>query len=94
MFLEHWLLRFVAASAELRLIVEDFVKWLGNGRPPRATYWALKSGRLIALEKQPRIRPVGVGETWRWMMVKFVLVDTASQAKEACSTYQLYSRTE
>ena len=88
-FLEHWLLRFVAASAELRLIVEDFVKWLGNGRPPRATYWALKSGRLIALEKQPRIRPVGVGETWRWMMVKCLLRVAGPEAKPACGTTQL-----
>ena len=32
--LQHWLLRFGAASAELRLIVGDFVEWLENGRPP------------------------------------------------------------
>ena len=34
MSLHHWLQRFSAASAELRLIVGDFVEWLGNGRPP------------------------------------------------------------
>ena len=32
--LQQWLMRFGAASAELRLIVGDFVEWLGNGRPP------------------------------------------------------------
>ena len=32
--LQHWLLRFGATSVELRLIVGDFVKYLGNGRPP------------------------------------------------------------
>ena len=62
MSLQHWLLRFGAANAELRLIVGDFVEWLGNGRPPWAVYRALTSGRLIALEKQPGIRPVGVGK--------------------------------
>ena len=31
---QHWLLRFGAASADLRMIVGDFVEWLGNGRPP------------------------------------------------------------
>ena len=31
---QHWLLRFGAASAEMRLIVWDFVEWLRNGRPP------------------------------------------------------------
>ena len=64
--LQHWLLRFGAASWELRVIVGDFVEWLGNGRPPWDAYRALMSGRLIALDKQPRIRPVRVGETW-WL---------------------------
>ena len=32
--LQHWLLRFGVASGELRLIVGDFVEWLGNGSPP------------------------------------------------------------
>ena len=68
MSLQHWILRFGAASAELRLIVGDFLEWLGNGRPMGAAYRALMSGRLIALDKQPGIRPVGVGETWRRMM--------------------------
>ena len=71
--LQHWLLRFGAASAELRLIVGDFVEWLGNGRPPWAAYRSLMSGRLIALDKQPGIRPVGVGETWRRLMAKCLL---------------------
>ena len=61
--LQHWLLRFGAASGELWLIFGDFVEWLGNGRPPWDAYSALMSGRLIALDKHPGIRPVGVGET-------------------------------
>ena len=61
--LQHWILWLRVASRELRLIVGDFVEWLGNGRPPWASYRALISGRLIALDKQPGIRPVGVGET-------------------------------
>ena len=51
MSLQHWLLRFVAESAELRLSVGEFVEWLGNGWPPWAAYQALMSGRLIALDK-------------------------------------------
>ena len=38
--LQHWILRFGAASAELRLIVGEFVEWIGNGRPPWAAYQA------------------------------------------------------
>ena len=59
--LQHWLLRFGTASAELRLVVGDLVEWLGNGWPPWAAYWALMSGWLIALDKQLGIRPDGVG---------------------------------
>ena len=58
LLLQHWLLRLGAASAELRRTFGDFVEWLGNGRPPWAAYWALMRGRLIALDKQPGIRPV------------------------------------
>ena len=89
MSLQKWLLRFSAASAELRLIVGDFVEWLGNGRLPWDAYPALMSGRLIALDKQPRIRPVGVGETWRRMMVKCLLRVAGPEAKTACGTTQL-----
>ena len=71
--LQHWLLRFGAASGELLLTSGDFVEWFGNGRPPWAAYRALMSGRLITLNKQPGIRPVGVGETWRRLMEKFML---------------------
>ena len=87
--LQHWLLRFRAASGELRLIVGDFVEWLGNGRPPWAAYRALMSGRLIALDKKPGISPVGVGETWRRMMEKCLLSVPGPETKAACGTTQI-----
>ena len=87
--LQHWLLRFGAAIAELRMIVGDFVEWLGNGRPPWAAYRVLMSGRLIALDKQPGIRPVGVGETWRRMMAKCLLKVAGPEAKAACGMTKL-----
>ena len=89
MSLQHWLLRFGAASAELRLIVGEFVEWLGNGCPPWAAYRALMSGRMIALDKQPGIRPVGVGETWRRLMAKCLLKVARPEAKTACGTTQM-----
>ena len=87
--LQHWILQFGATSAELRLIVREFVEWLGNWRPPWDAYRALMSGRLIALDKQPGIRPVGVGETWRRFMVKCLLKVAGPEAKAACVTTQL-----
>ena len=61
--LDHWLLSFWAASGYLRLIVNNFTEWLSHGRPPWSAFRALMSGRLIVLDKQPGIRPVGMGET-------------------------------
>ena len=87
--LQHWLLRFGAASVEIRLIVGDFVEWLGNGRPPWVAYRALMRGQLIALDKQPGIRPVGVGETWRRMMAKCLLRVAGPEANAACGKTQL-----
>ena len=47
------------------------------------------SGRLIALDKWPGIRPAGVGETWRRMMAKCLLRGAGPEANEACGTTQL-----
>ena len=71
--LQHWILRFGAASRALRLIVAEMGEWISNGRPPWAAYRALMSGRLIALDKSPGIRPVGIGETWRRLLAKCLL---------------------
>ena len=56
---------------------------------PRAAYHALMSGRLIALEKQPGVRPVGVGETWRRLFDKCVLRVTGPEATSVCQDDQL-----
>ena len=46
----------------MQLIVADFMEWLDNGRSPWAAYGAIMSGRLIALDKHPGVRPVRVVE--------------------------------
>ena len=71
--LQHWLLRFGAASGTLRQIVVEFGEWLSNGWPPWAAYRVIISGRLIALDKSPGIRLVRIGETWRRLMAKCLL---------------------
>ena len=88
--LQHWLLRFGATSAELHHISGEFGEWMANGRPPWAAYRLMMLGRLIGIDKCPGVRPVGVGETWRRMLVKCVLAVTGAEAKEACGTEQLY----
>ena len=47
------------------------------------------ANRLIALDKCPGVRPVGVGEIWRRLLAKCVLVVAGGEAKEACGSEQL-----
>lgn len=47
------------------------------------------SGRLVALDKCPGIRPTGIGEVWRRLLAKYLLSVAASEATEACGTDQL-----
>ena len=49
----------------------------------------MMSGRLIALNKQQRIRPVRVGETCRRLMAKCLLWVKGQEVKAACGTKQL-----
>ena len=66
---------------ELRLIVADFVEWLGNGRPQWNAYQAMMSGWLIALDNQPGFRPVG--ETWGRMVANCLLPVRGQDSKAA-----------
>ena len=53
--LQHWILRFGAASWELQLIVADLTEWSINGRLPWISYCSRMSDRLIALIKKPGV---------------------------------------
>ena len=47
------------------------------------------SGWLITLDKQPDVRPVGIGETWRRLFSKIVLKVTVLEATMTCQYGQL-----
>ena len=70
---QGWLLKLCDDITRLCTSIETFVHWLANGSPPWAAYCAFMSGRLIALDKQTGVRPVGVGEMWRHIFSKIVL---------------------
>ena len=69
--------------------METFVDWLYNGSPSWEAYLAFMSGRLIALDKQPGMHPVEVGETWRRIFAKIMLNITVPEATIACQHGQL-----
>ncbi len=60
----HWLLRFGAASDSLRNALAETAKWLANEKPSWAAHRAVMACRLVALDKQPGTRPVGIGSVF------------------------------
>ena len=62
---------------------------MANSSPPWAAYLALMACRLVALDKRPGVRPVGIGETLRRALAKLVMRAAGEQAKTACGDLQL-----
>ena len=89
MELRNWLLRFRCASEELRVVVASLADWMANTSPPWAAYRALMACRLVALDKRPGVRLVGIGETLRRALAKLVMRAAGEQAKMACGNLQL-----
>eukprot|EP00804_Cyclotella_cryptica_P006584 CCRYP_008565-RA/>CCRYP_008565-RA protein AED:0.42 eAED:0.42 QI:0/0/0/1/0.33/0/4/0/373 len=87
--LKTMLLRFQQASTTLRVEMVLWVHWLANTSPPWAAYRAMKQGRLVALDKQPGVRPLGIGEIWLRAVSKCVLKDCGKEGKDACGSTQL-----
>ena len=51
--------------------------------------FALMACRLVALDKRPGMRPVGIGETLRHALAKLVMREYGDQAKMVCGNLQL-----
>ena len=87
--LSMWLLRRGKYSQMLREELAEWTEWLCNEQPPFAAYRALMSCRLIALDKQPGVRPLGIGEIWRRAIAKCALRACGADAKAACGSTNL-----
>jgi hypothetical protein len=87
--LQQWLLHFGKSSRLLRQATADLVDGLANSFSPWAAYRALMAGRLVALDKCPGVRPIGVGETWWRLAAKATLLVSGCDAKERCGIDQL-----
>ena len=87
--LRDMLLRHQGASTALRSEMVEWVLWLGNTSPPWAAYRAMRQGRLVALDKQPGVRPLGIGESWLRCVSKCVLRECGKEGKAACGSTQL-----
>ena len=59
--IQGWLLKVGKDGTIIRTSVETCFYWLSNGSPPWAAYRTFMFGRLIAIDKHPGVRLVGVG---------------------------------
>ena len=87
--LRNWLLRHGAESEFLRNSLASIAEWLANESPPWAAYRALMACRLVALDKSPGVRPVGIGEVYRRLLAKCVLEAVGHQATAAAGNLNL-----
>ena len=87
--LKAWLLGFGQASGVLRGELAALTTWIANENPSWAAYRALMACRLVALDKQPGTRPVGIGEMCRRLMAKSVLATVGGRATSATGNYNL-----
>ena len=83
-----WLLKFGSRSQHLRNAIARLAKWLSNDNPPWTAYRALMAGRLIALDKNPGVRPIAIGEVLRRLIAKCLLSLAKVEAQEACGIDQ------
>jgi hypothetical protein len=62
---------------------------LSNDNPPFAAFRAALANRLIAMNKFPGVRPVGIGDIWRRLIAKCVLTGAGHSATTTCGSDQL-----
>ena len=87
--MKNWLLRHGRPSQVLREELAAWTEWLCNETPPWAAYRAMMSCRLVALDKCPGVRPLGIGEIWRRAIAKCALKVCGEDAKATCGSTQL-----
>ena len=74
---------------ELGVVAARLGGWMANSSLPWAAYHALMACRMVALDKRPGVRPVGIGETFRRALENIVMREAGDQAKTACGNLQL-----
>ena len=67
----------------------QFAELLANGSPDYALYRAATITRLVALNKEPGVRPVGIGDIFMRLWSHCVHTATKPEATSQCAEVQL-----
>ena len=79
---------FKGASSHLCEAMADFTRLLATRVMPPGPLVPFLAGRLIALDKKPGVRPIGVGEVLRRIVAKAVLRVAKEDVMKACGHLQ------
>jgi hypothetical protein len=86
---QDFLLRFGAHSERLRDNVAALARRLTNSIIEWEDIRALMANRLVALDKCPGVRPIGIGECLRRILGKCLVLATGKDVEEVCNAEQL-----
>ena len=73
----------------MRVVVASLDDWMANSSPPWDAYCAIMAYLLVALDKRPGVRPMGIGETLRRDLAKLIMRAAGDQVKTSCGNLQL-----
>lgn len=87
--LKTWLLRYEVASEHLRAEMAEWATLLSSGSPEYAMYRAANSARMLAVDKQPGVRPLATATIFMRLWGRCNLQDSARhEARDACGNVQ------
>ena len=74
---------------EFRVVVVNLEEWIAYSSPPWDSYRAMMACRLVALDKCPGVRPIGIGEMLYRAIATLIMRAVGDQAKRAYGSLQL-----